>query len=143
MENNSNAMIGGDLALRAYGDKSDSYFSGVRQDFLDLLPRSGTTRILEIGCGAGETGAAAIAAGLCGSYHGVEIAPQAAEVAGTRLTEVLEGNVEELEMPWPDQHFDAVLMSEVLEHLVDPWSIVKRVTAKLKPGGLFWLALLM
>ncbi len=134
-DKHSNSAVGDDLGLQAYGSKSDGYFAGVRRDFLDLLSPSGSARILEIGCGAGETGAAAIAAGLCESYHGVEIAPQAAKVARTRLTEVLEGNVEQLELPWADQSFDAVLMSEVLEHLIDPWAVVERVAAKLKPGA--------
>jgi len=122
--------------LRSYNDKSEGYFAGVRRDFLDLLPQTGSARVLEIGCGAGETGAAAIAENRCEHYVGVELAPQAASVARTRLTEIIEGDVEHLEFPWPDGHFDAVLMSEVLEHLVDPWSVVTRLSAKLKPGAL-------
>lgn len=120
----------------AYDDKTATYFGGVRRDFLDLLPHGEVENVLEIGCGAGDTGAAALAAGLCRSYCGIEIAPQAAALARTRLTELHEGDVERMDLPWPDHHFDAVLMSEVLEHLVDPWSVVKRVVAKLRPGAL-------
>ncbi|ANY19420.1 hypothetical protein A6F68_00894 [Tsuneonella dongtanensis] len=119
-----------------YEAKDDGYFGGVRRDFLALLPAGGDARVLEIGCGSGETGAAALADGLAASYHGVEIAPRAAALARTRLTEVIEGNVESLDLPWTERHFDAVLMSEVLEHLVDPWTVVERVAALLKPGAL-------
>lgn len=136
IEKASDTPAAGDNSAQAYAGKSDGYFAGVRQDFLELLPKNGQSRVLEIGCGAGETGAVALAGGLCQEYSGVEIAHQAANVARTRLTEVLEGNVETLDLPWSDQHFDAVLMSEVLEHLVDPWSAVKRVASKLKPGAL-------
>lgn len=125
-----------DLSAKGYVDKAAGYFGGVRRDFVDLLPQDGTFHVLEIGCGAGETGAVAIAEGRCASYNGVEIAAQAAAVARTRLSQVVEGNVEQMELPWPDAHFDAVLMSEVLEHLVDPWSVVKRVAQKLKPGAI-------
>lgn len=125
-----------DVNVEGYKDKQGTYFGGVRRDFLDLLPKDGSANVLEIGCGSGETGAAAIAAGLCRSYTGVELAPQAAALARTRLTEVLEGDVEKMQFPWPDGHFDAVLMSEVLEHLIDPWTVVKRVAAKLKPGAI-------
>lgn len=118
-----------------YKDKQGTYFAGVRRDFLELLPKDGSAKVLEIGCGFGETGAAAMASGLCSSYTGVELAPQAAAVARTRLTEVFEGDVERMQFPWPDAHFDAVLMSEVLEHLIDPWTVVKRVAAKLKPNA--------
>ncbi len=120
----------------AYDEKNAAYFGGVRRDFLELLPQGGVDNVLEIGCGAGETGAAALAAGLARAYVGVEIAPQAAALARTRLTELHEGDVERMELTWPDRHFDAVLMSEVLEHLVDPWSVVKRVASKLRPGAL-------
>jgi SAM-dependent methyltransferase len=125
-----------DTAAPGYESKADAYFGGVRSDFLSLLQREGAGQVLEIGCGTGDTGGAALAQGLAKSYTGVEIAPQAAAIARTRLTEVLEGDVERMELPWPDQHFDAVLMSEVLEHLVDPWTLVKRVAGKLKPGAL-------
>jgi 2-polyprenyl-3-methyl-5-hydroxy-6-metoxy-1,4-benzoquinol methylase len=125
-----------DVNAEGYKNKQSTYFSGVRRDFLELLPRDGSTNVLEIGCGSGETGAAAIAAGLCRSYTGVELAQQAAAVARTRLTEVHEGDVERITFPWPDGHFDAVLMSEVLEHLIDPWTVVRRVSAKLKPGAI-------
>jgi SAM-dependent methyltransferase len=125
-----------DATVGGYKDKQGSYFAGVRQDFLDLLPKDGSAKVLEIGCGSGETGAAAIARGLCRSYTGIELAPQAAALARTCLTEVLEGDVEKMPFPWPDSHFDAVLMSEVLEHLIDPWALVKRVAAKLKPGAI-------
>lgn len=118
-----------------YQDKDDGYFGGVRRDFLELLPQDGSANVLEIGCGSGETGAAAIREGRCATYAGIELAPQAAKVARSRLTEVFEGNVEHMDWPWPNAHFDAVLMSEVLEHLIDPWSVVKRVATVLKPNA--------
>lgn len=124
-----------DRAVAGYDEKAEGYFGGVRSDFLDLLPVGRGAKVLEIGCGSGETGAAALAQGRCSSYHGIEIVPRAAELARARLTNVLEGNVEQMDLPWPDRHFDALLMSEVLEHLVDPWTVVKRVVPKLKPGA--------
>lgn len=120
----------------AYESKTDDYFGGVRGDFLALLQQQPVVgHVLEIGCGTGDTGAAALAQGLAQTYTGVEITPKAASVARTRLSDVLEGDVERMALPWPDQHFDAVLMSEVLEHLVDPWTLVKRVAEKMKPGA--------
>ena len=120
----------------AYAGKTDTYFGGVRRDFVDLLPEGGAARVLEIGCGAGETGAAALGEGRAASWHAVEIVPRAAALARGQLTEVIEGNVEALDLPWAQASFDAVLMSEVLEHLVDPWAVVQRVSNMLRLGAL-------
>jgi methylase of polypeptide subunit release factors len=90
-----------DVNVEGYKDKQGTYFGGVRRDFLDLLPKDGSADVLEIGCGSGETGAAAIAAGLCRSYTGVKLAPQATALARTRLTKVLEGDVEKMQFPSP------------------------------------------
>lgn len=133
----NDAQTDSDAAPRLdYTVKSSAYFAGVRRDFLDLLQRRPPGAVLELGCGFGETGAAALAEGLCRTYSGIEIATKAASVARENLTEVLEGDVERMALPWPESHFDAVLMSEVLEHLVNPWDVVDRIARHLKPGAL-------
>ena len=121
---------------KAYVDKTPQYFAGVREDFLDLLPKGPSIRALEIGCGFGETGRAALQRGLCAEYMGVELFAEAAATARQSLTEVVTGDVERFDLPWPRGHFDALLMSEVLEHLVDPWSVVGRVVPLVREGGL-------
>lgn len=121
---------------RFYAAKVPGYFSGGRADFVARLPVNADGVILEVGCGSGETGALAIAAGKARYYAGVELSREAAEKASGRLSEVVVGDVEELDLPWAAEHFDAVILSEVLEHLVDPWSVVNRVVRLVKPGGL-------
>jgi SAM-dependent methyltransferase len=118
-----------------YERKSNRYFQGVRRDFIELLKTRPVGAVLELGCGYGETGAAALAEGVAGEWHGVEVSTRAAEAARRNITAVLEGDVERLEFPWPDCHFEGVLMSEVLEHLVNPWEVVRRVARHLKPGA--------
>ena len=120
----------------AYAQKRRDYFDGARHDFIARLPEREPARILEIGCGTGLTGELALAAGKCSVYVGVELMPEAADAARRRLTEVIVGNVEAIELPFPDAHFDALIMSEVLEHLVDPWAVLTRLNTKLKPGAI-------
>ena len=120
----------------AYSSKSSQYFAGARRDYVAELPFNPQGRILEIGCGEGGTGALALSEGKCGEYYGVEIYSPVAEKAMGKITQVVVGNVEELELPWRPETFDALIMSEVLEHLVDPWAVLRKIHPLLKPKAL-------
>jgi SAM-dependent methyltransferase len=124
------------VAALDYAGKPDTYFAGARRDFVKRLPTDPDARILEIGCGSGDTAALAIADGKAGYYAGVELFPAAADAARNIMNEVVVGDVERVALPWPAESFDAAILSEVLEHLQDPWSVVRRVAGLLRPGGL-------
>jgi 2-polyprenyl-3-methyl-5-hydroxy-6-metoxy-1,4-benzoquinol methylase len=119
-----------------YASKSDAYFAGARADLVGLLPNNPTAAILEIGCGDGRTGELALAVGKCATYCGVELLDRAARHASERLTEVVVGDVQSVNLPWAPKTFDAVIMSEVLEHLVDPWAALRRLRPLLKSGAI-------
>ena len=119
-----------------YSKKPSSYFEGCRTDFVEALPDNPEGSILEIGCAYGSTGALALKRGKCRRYVGVEINPAVAEIARSQLTEVLTANVEEVDLPFPESSFNALILSEVLEHLIDPWATVERLSRLVKPGGL-------
>lgn len=119
-----------------YAVKPASYFSKARADFVDRLPRDASAQILEIGCGTGATGALAMSEGCCGRYVGVELFESAAVEAREVLSEVITGNVETLEFDFQPAMFDAIIFSEVLEHLVEPGEVVKRLARYVRPGGM-------
>lgn len=119
-----------------YQDKNDRYFEGLRTDILGDLPSNPDARILEIGCGLGSTGEACLATGRAGFYCGVELDRKAAAIAATRLSVVHCGNVEHMDLDILGGNFDALIMSEVLEHLVDPWGVVAGLAPRLKTGAL-------
>ena len=48
----------------------------------------------------------------------------------------MDGDVEQVELPWPAESFDALILSEVLEHLRDPWAVLERLRPLLRPGAL-------
>lgn len=118
-----------------YDGKADKYFAGARQDFVCMLPSGDDVRVLEIGCGSGDTGALALAQGRAAHYTGVDISAKAAQKAAAVLSEVLIGDVEKMPLPWRPASFDALILSEVLEHLVDPWSALARLSPLIKSGG--------
>jgi 2-polyprenyl-3-methyl-5-hydroxy-6-metoxy-1,4-benzoquinol methylase len=118
-----------------YADKADDYFGNARHDLVARLATGPDSAVLELGCGAGGTGAAALAAGKAGRYVGIELSPKAAAAARSRLTEVIEGDVEAVDLTPLQGRFDALIISEVLEHLTDPWRVLAALAGCVKPGG--------
>jgi len=121
---------------RSYEGKDQRYFSGVRKDLIDRLGVDANRAILEIGCGDGSTSAYAKQQGKCGLYVGVELVPDAAIVAKAALDRVYNANIESFDIPEPPSSFDVLIAGEVLEHLVDPWTVLKRLRGFLRPGAL-------
>jgi SAM-dependent methyltransferase len=121
-------------AVDTYETLPDNYFTLERQDVIPLV-RGRHGRILEIGCGEGSTSHALKSLGVAGWACGVELSAEAAEVARERLDLVIEGNVERVDLPIESGSIDTVLALDVLEHLMDPWSTVARLTRFLRPGG--------
>lgn len=111
-----------------------TYYGFTRTEILPLLPDD-VDRVLEVGCGQGAT-----LAWLKQLYPnawtaGVEISSSAARTAKARLDMVYAGNIEELSIPIERNSLDLILCLDVLEHLVDPWDVVRRMHDLLKPGG--------
>lgn len=118
-----------------YGSKPAEYFGKPRGDYVDALAPSDTAAILEIGCGDGATGALALSEGKCGRYVGVELFEDMALRARTRLSEVVIGDVERIDLPFAPASFDVLIASEVLEHLVDPSAVLARLAPLMRPGA--------
>jgi len=118
-----------------YESKPATYYGNSRDDIVAKLKTGPRSAILELGCGAGGTGRAALAAGKAGHYMGVELSESAAARAKEQLSEVLVGDVQAMDLtPYAGQ-FDALIVSEVLEHLTDPWTTLRNLVACLKPGA--------
>lgn len=119
-----------------YASKPDAYFSGARADFVRRLPRDPSASVLEIGCGTGATGALALSQGRCGRYVGVELFEAAAAEARKVLSEVVTGNVETAAFDWQPSSFDALILSEVLEHLIEPGRVLQDLSRFVRPGAI-------
>lgn len=110
------------------------YYGRDRDDLLHLVPELPRgSRVLELGCGEGRLGARLRERGL--EVHGVEVVPAAAERARAVLDHVVQGDVETVVLDHPDGHFALLLCGDVLEHLRDPWALLRRVRRVLAPGG--------
>ncbi|MEV7191299.1 class I SAM-dependent methyltransferase [Streptomyces sp. NPDC093510] len=96
---------------------------------------SRTATVLDIGCGDGT--AAATAAPLLAGHRviGVDWSQDALKRAHARLPYVVRGELSDGGLPFADGAADAVLFSEVVEHLVDPDSALDELRRVLRPGG--------
>ncbi len=99
---------------------------------LRRLPR--LSRILDFGCGVGRILSAVSDLMDC---HGVEINPESSAIAegrGVRIwseAQVLSGQ---------SGRFEAIVLTDVYEHLFEPISLVEKLVSCLQPGGLFLLS---
>lgn len=116
---------------------TERYFDTGRTEIIPYLPAR-IERLLDIGCGAGAT------TKLIRSMHpnlnwagGVEIVAEQAKRAENILDRVWNINIEQVqfENEIEANSLDLILCLDVLEHLVDPWDVVKRLSKRLRPGG--------
>jgi 2-polyprenyl-3-methyl-5-hydroxy-6-metoxy-1,4-benzoquinol methylase len=115
---------------------TQKYFEYTRNEILPLLPDK-ISKVLEIGCGTGNTLEWLKAQKQCDWAGGVELHPDAVARAREKLDAVYVGNIEQLDLPIDQGSLDLILCLDVLEHLLDPWTVVRRLQKLLKPGGVF------
>jgi SAM-dependent methyltransferase len=91
-----------------------------------------TGRVLDVGCATGFFLEVAAEAGW--DVYGVELSTYAAELARDKFGDrVFSGTLEQA--AYPDEFFDLVMLSDIIEHVPDPRSFLREVRRVLRPGG--------
>lgn len=110
-----------------------------RPEMLKLLPQQ-AKKVLDVGCSNGHFGKS-IKALNSSEVWGIEPRKDVAARAQKYLDRVLAGPVEDLMDELPDEYFDAIYFNDVLEHLIEPEEILIKLKKKLRPDGVFILAI--
>src|SRR6185312_10077477 len=105
-------------------------------ELLALMPMN-ISRVVEVGCGSGALASAYLKLNPDCEYVGLEIDSDYADVARPRCSRVVVGNIEHL----TDEQFaslvpsDCWVFADVLEHLYDPWSALRRIHQSVPAHG--------
>ena len=118
-----------DLSARR---KPDDYYGQQRPELVAMLPDS-LGRVLDVGCGAGGVGRTL--RDHATSLVGIELDEQAAALAREVYDTVLVGDVD-ARLDELEPAFDTILAYDVLEHLTNPESVLRRLRALAAPGAL-------
>jgi len=121
-------------ALRADSADLPMYYSYLRPEIFSRVPTT-ARKILELGCAAGRLGRAIKERQLC-YLVGIELNPIAAQEALKFFDEVITGDMDTLEFPFPEGFFDCIICADILEHLKDPWQVLEKITRLLVPRGM-------
>jgi 2-polyprenyl-3-methyl-5-hydroxy-6-metoxy-1,4-benzoquinol methylase len=107
------------------------YIDDFRPDIYRMIPTDGQV-IGSIGCGRGATEERIVNEGR--EVHGVDVAPEAIEVAAKRLTsarQISPGDV----APFDRNSLDGLILADVIEHIPEAWTVLSRYVEAVKPGG--------
>lgn len=104
------------------------------------IQRNKSKRVLDAGCGRGFYVRLLSMLPSVKKVEGIDINDEYVEkakklVENTKKASVKKGSIYEL--PFKDKTFDAVVCSEILEHLDDEETALKEIHRVLKPGGIF------
>lgn len=115
-----------------------SYPDAANPDLLDRIPLSART-VLDVGCGAASLAAGYRRRNPRARLLGIEDDPAVAALATRRLDRLYAVDVEADPVPFADElppaGLDCIVYGDVLEHLRDPWTVLRRQVEALAPSG--------
>lgn len=116
------------------------YYSDEQKDLLDLMHKtgpSGAFRVLEVGCGMGNTLNQIANRYPDASIYGIE--PNAAIIpfAKNFIPHITNCTFESLKLPYPKEYFDYIICVDSFGQMRDPQKTLKQLCQYLKPDGIF------
>jgi len=110
-------------------------YVGLRGDILDLIPDN-VGKVLDFGCSVGRLGEE-LKHRFRAEVVGIEFDEQMAKAAKGKLDRVILGDIDKINLEdqlVPD-YFDCIIFGDILEHLTNPWEVLKKATTFLNKDG--------
>lgn len=111
------------------------------QPALEHFGREAPIRILDVGCGNNSPSRARFYFPNC-IYHGVDIQEYNINEADKAIMSrffLVNPNGSGYEQI-PDGSYDLVICNHIIEHIVDPYPVIRELCKKVGPDGYFWIA---
>lgn len=123
-----------------YDLKQKEYYTGANIDLFGLVEVADKS-ILDVGCSEGNSATYLRSKGA-EEIWGVEMSLSAASQAQQKMDYVFIGTIEAfLESEHVANRFDLIILGDVLEHLFDPWLVLKRLSGLLTESGQILISL--
>ena len=142
-ESNYNFPALSEASAKAYTDRRERFLMSPLYQLMlavdgdiSFHAAKGSGRLLDVGCNEGRGLTLYRRNGF--EPEGLELNSVAAATARSRGFTVHEVDLHAF---WPDRPYDRVVLSNVLEHALDPHEMLADVHRILKPGGEVWISL--
>jgi len=106
---------------------------------LKELDKVKVNRMLDVGCNNGDTSIKVADFVKCNDLFGVDIDETAIQKAKEKNVKAFKVNLDSDRLPFPDGAFDLVIMTEVIEHLVNGDAALQEASRVLSANGYFLL----
>jgi len=124
------------LTFKDKWDFNPRYSNFIRSEIIIHIDKEkdAPIKVLEVGCGCGATLVEVKNRYKNAKLFAVEFAQTPAKIA-SRYAETRATDIEHTNLDFSVEHFDYIIFADVLEHLVDPWKVVRMFKDYLTPSG--------
>ncbi len=125
-----------------YQDKQKEYFNNPRFDIIGFIPQNENNKILELGAGSCDTLVEIKKLKLADEVVGIELMKLAdSQQENPEIDKLIIGDIENLELNLPSEYFDVIICGDILEHLIDPWNTLRKLSKHLKQDGIMIISI--
>jgi 2-polyprenyl-3-methyl-5-hydroxy-6-metoxy-1,4-benzoquinol methylase len=114
-----------------------NYYKMIKPIIIESIPE-GPNVILDLGCGAGQLGKVLREENKAKELIGVELFKPAAREAAEHYDVVYEGDLEQIALDYVN-YFDFIICADILEHLREPWTVLRKLHSCLKEKGILFV----